>query len=118
MRRAAPLSPVSSPGRKKIVVIAAGPLEELPPVQTQGTSDPDSGDRPHSQTYGDPDAQGLSQLSDLADLGSDPGPGVSRGNSQFKPPTASQMALGSQSQVGLHPAAAFCRPLGVGAALW
>ena len=79
-------------------MVTAAPAE---PAQSQlqqpakESSDPDSGELPASQTYGDPDAKGLSQLSDLADLGSEPGPGTS----SHKPPTSVQMAINSQSQV-------------------
>lgn len=95
-------------------MVAAAPAEQPQQQQpAQGHSDPDS-DRPASQgqTYGDPDAQGLSQLSDLADLGSEPGPGAS----QYKPPTSVQMAISSQSQVLPEPAAACSALCGVGAA--
>ena len=76
----------------------AAPAEPAQSQQQQPareSSDPDSGELPASQTYGDPDAKGLSQLSDLADLGSEPGPGTS----SYKPPTSVQMAINSQSQV-------------------
>ena len=107
---AAAPSPVASPNRRKVVVTAA-PAEPAQLQQQQPTresSDPDSGELPASQTYGDPDAKGLSQLSDLADLGSEPGPGAS----QYKLPTSAQMAINSQSQVPvehvLHPCILLC----------